>query len=208
MDVHAVSDLPGMRQTAPVSVSPDGPRVSRRAAPGLVFVDEAGRRARWLSRTGTLLGAVMVLYLVAVGGSFAGAAWVPRLPLPGVGVVVPGAGSHVKLALPTTQAPGLVSPPATLGGSGAGPTQGATDHGHGPGQGQAPAPAQVAAVASSSASAATAPFAASSNPGRSTSATTVAPVPPTTPSGKTPPGQLHKSSPNTPGVTAPGRTKH
>ena len=208
-----------MRENDPVSPSPpDVTTASRRAAPRLVFVDEQGRRARWLSRAAALLAGVMALYLAAVGGSVTGATWVPQLSLPVVGVVVPGARFHVKLDPPATTSPspppvspgGPTSAPTTLTAPGAGTpaTQNAIDQVQVP----APVPVQAAHATAASASAPPAPLpASSSNPSRTSSGTVAAPVPKTTPSGKTPPGQVAKTTQpaqSHPGVTAPGRIKH
>lgn len=208
-----------MRENDPVTPSPDVITASHRAAPRPVFVDERGRRARWLSRTGALLAGIMVLYLAAMGASITGASWVPQLSLPVVGAVVPGTHSRAKLGLPATTSParsviapgGPTAPPAT----GTGPvadTPNATDQAqlHPTAQVQA-SPAAAPSASSAAATSVSAAQAPSANPPPSASATTVAPVPATTPSGKTPPGQVSnttRTTHTTPGVTAPGRIKH
>jgi hypothetical protein len=159
----------------------------------------------------------MGLYLVAVGGSLTGASWVPRLSLPVVGVVVPGAHSRVKTAEPGTTAhaqpgtPGPTTPLTTLsgpGGTGTQITQNAIEQVQVP----PPLPVEVSPATTGSASATGAPLPASSTNAHRTSApTSVALLPKTTPSGKTPPGQVTKitrSPQSNPGVTAPGRIKH
>lgn len=158
----------------------------------------------------------MVLYLVAVGASLTGATWVPRLSPPVVGVVVPTARSNAKLGLPaaksTTQpaiTAGGVAPPLTTSatpGASTPTTEGATDHA----VSQAPAQTAAAVAGSASASAASTPPPGSSSSSQepTTPGTTASPVAKTTGSGKTPPGQVNKSTQSNPGVTAPGRTKH
>ena len=54
-----------------------------------VFVDEPGRRSRWLARLGRLAGLICAGYLAATVLSFVGAPWVPRLVLPVLGPVLP-----------------------------------------------------------------------------------------------------------------------
>jgi hypothetical protein len=159
----------------------------------------------------------MALYLAAVGGSLTGASWVPQLSLPVVGVLVPGAHSRVKTAAPGTTAPaqpgtpGPTSPVTTSSGPGATGTQ-TTQNAIDQVQGPAPVPVPVSPAITGSASATGAPLPApSTNAHRTSSPTSVALLPKTTPSGKTPPGQVTKitrSPQSNPGVTAPGRIKH
>ena len=69
-----------------------------------VFVDDAGRRSRWIARAGRLVGAGCIIYIVVIVASLFGATWVPRVSLPGVGRVVPSSRPVASLVLPPTAA--------------------------------------------------------------------------------------------------------
>ena len=54
-----------------------------------VFVDERGRRAKYLRRGGAALGALLLAYLVLLGTGFFGTPWVPSISLPFFGKALP-----------------------------------------------------------------------------------------------------------------------
>lgn len=82
--------------------------------PPPVFVDESGRRARWVVLFGRLVGGVCLIYVALVIASLLGAPWVPHEALPTVG---PSLRANSPVTLPRTAgrqpAPSLVAPHTT-----------------------------------------------------------------------------------------------
>ncbi len=58
-----------------------------------VFVDESGRRSRWVSRGGWVITSLFVGYLLLVITALVGPSGLSRITLPGLGPLLPGPGA-------------------------------------------------------------------------------------------------------------------
>jgi hypothetical protein len=141
-----------------------------------VFVDEEGRRARWVRRAGTGVGLACLAYLLLLGAALVGVPWVPRAQLPGVATVTPrhqarppslgpAAIRSTPVTAPSSPSPAVTTTTAATTTSRPAPTPTSTPTG-------GPAPATTTpAVATTT----------STTPGRSgTHRTTTTPAPSTT----------------------------
>jgi hypothetical protein len=190
-----------------------------------VFVDETGRRRRWLNSAGGFLGVVIVIYGILLGASLARAPWAPRVRLPGIGDLLappspkqpPALGhSAVVTPLPPSISNGVVSPSVgSTARAGGGPqsggarsnlSTGSTTSTVAPGNSGA-APGRTTTTTSPSTTPTTVAYPGNSGAasGRTTTTTTTSTATASTATTATPPGNSGAAPGHT--ATVPARSK-